>query len=92
MTTAAAPSPARVPSPEAESRGFLRLEWRILRAQLAQGMATSRLRYALVIVLSVLLWFGLFDLVRRGFHFMQETLPQPYYDWVVQAIFNAFFF
>ena len=61
-----------LPSPEAESRGFLRLEWRILRTQLAQGFATSRLRYALVIVLSVLLWFGLFYLVREGFHFMQD--------------------
>ena len=43
-----------LPSPEAESRGFLRLEWRILRTQLAQGFASSRLRYALVIVLSLL--------------------------------------
>ena len=56
-----------LPSTEAQSHGFLRLEWRILRTQLAQGFATSRLRYALVIVLSLLLWFGLFHLVREGF-------------------------
>ena len=92
MTTASVPPPAGLPSPEAESRGFLRLEWRIFRTRLAQGFATSRLRYGLVTVLSLLLWFGLFHLVREGFYFMQGTLPQPYHEQVVQAIFNTFFF
>ncbi len=46
----------------------------------------------LVLVLSVLLWFGLFHLVRQGFHFMKDTLPEPYHETVVKAIFNAFFF
>ena len=63
-----------------------------MRTQLAQGFATSRLRYALVIVLSVLLWFGLFHLVREGFQFMRTTLPLRIHEKVVQAIFNTFFF
>ena len=88
MTTAA----LSLPSPEAQSRGFRRLEWRVLRTQLAQGFATSRLRYALVIVLSLLLWFGLFHLVREGFLFMKGTLPLRIHEQVVQAIFNTFFF
>ena len=91
MTTAAVETPAGLPSPEAQSRGFLRLEWRILRTQLAQGFATSRLRYALVIGLSLLLWLGLFHMVQEGFSFMKMTLPQPIHEKVVQAIFNAFF-
>lgn len=92
MTTAAPLPPVGLPSPEAESRGFLRLEWRILRTQLAQGFAKSRLRYALVIVLSILLWFGLYYLVLEGFHFMKGTLPQRIHEQIVQAIFNMFFF
>ncbi len=100
MTTASAAPPghhvpmvvAGLPSTEAQSRGFLRLEWRILRTQLAQGFATSRLRYALVIGLSLLLWFGLFHLVREGFSFMETTLPQPYRGQIVRDIFNTFFF
>ncbi len=92
MTTPAVGSPARLPSPEAESHGFLRLEWRILRTQFAQGFATSRLRYGLVIVLSLVLWFGLFFLVREGFDFMNGALPPAIHEQVVRVIFNAFFF
>jgi ABC-2 type transport system permease protein len=92
MTTADAVPLVGLPSPDAESRGFLRLQRRILRTQLARGFATSRLRYALVIVLSILLWFGLFHLVREGFHFMKGTLPLRVYEDLVQAIFNMFFF
>ena len=84
--------PPGLPSLEAESRGFHRLERRILRTHLAQGFATSRLRYALVIGLSILLWLGLFHLVREGFFFMKATLPRPIHEDLVQDIFNAFFF
>jgi ABC-2 type transport system permease protein len=94
MRTAAGPLPSsrRLPSTDAQSRAFRRLEWRIVRTQISQGLATSRLRYALVIVLSLLLWFGLFHLVYEGFRFMRGTLPQPIHEDVVQAIFNIFFF
>jgi ABC-2 type transport system permease protein len=92
MTTADVPPPAGLPSLEVQSQGFHRLEWRILRTQLAQGFASSRLRYALVIFLSLLLWFGLFGIVREGFQFMQTTLPRATREDLVQAIFNMFFF
>jgi len=92
MTSAAALPSVGLPSPDDESRGFLRLQWRVLRTQLAQGFATSRLRYGLVIVLSVLLWIGLFYLVWKGFYFMKTTLPLGIHEKVVQAIFNTFFF
>ena len=92
MTTALAGPPPGLPSPEAESRGFRRLEWRILRTRLAQGFALSRLRYALVIGLSVLLWFGLYYLVWDGFSFMKEKLELRLHEDLVQDIFNAFFF
>ncbi len=92
MTTATDRLPAGLPSAEAESQGFLRLEWRVLRTQFAQGFATARLRYALVIVLSLLLWFGLFFLVREGFKFMEGALPLRIHEQVVRVVFNAFFF
>ncbi len=91
MTASVLP-PAGLPSPEAESRGFRQLQGRILGTQLAQGFAASRLRYALVIVLSILLWLGLFHLVREGFYFMKGTLPLRTHEDLVEAIFNAFFF
>jgi ABC-2 type transport system permease protein len=87
MTTHPLPAMA---SPEAESRGFIRLQWRIVRTQLAQGFAASRLRYGLVIVLSALLWFGLFYLVRQGFDFMRQMLPGLFAS-LAQEIFNTFF-
>ncbi|MGA2253768.1 MAG: hypothetical protein ABSG53_03830, partial [Thermoguttaceae bacterium] len=92
MTNSPLLAPVGLPSPEAESRGFQRLEWRILRTHLAQGFATSRLRYALVIGLSILLWLCLFHLVREGFYFMKATLPLRIHEDLVQDIFNAFFF
>ena len=60
--------------------------------RLAQGFSTSRLRYALVIGLSVLFWLALYRLVREGFYFMKTTLPLRIHEELVQAIFNFFFF
>ena len=42
-------------------------------------------------ILSALLWYGLYDLVRDGFHFMRITLPLGIHERVVRAIFNTFF-
>jgi ABC-2 type transport system permease protein len=42
--------------------------------------------------LSLLLWFGLFHLVREGFQFMKGTLPRRLNEDLVQDIFNWFFF
>ena len=91
MTTAASP-PLRLRTPEAQSRGFLRLDWRITRTKLIQGLAASRLHYALVVALSLFLWLGLFYLAWEGFFFMKATLPTRIHEQVVQVIFNAFFF
>ena len=83
--------PPPMPSHEDQARAFHRLHWRVLRTRLAQGFATARLRYALVISLSVLLWCGLFYLVQEGFTFMKTTLPLGIHNQVVQGIFSFFF-
>ena len=80
-----------LPTYEAEARVFQRLQWRLFRTWLAQGLTTSRLRYALVAVLSAMLWLGLFRLSHEGFHFMRLTLPLRIHEQVVQGIFNFFF-
>ena len=89
--TIATPPPLRLPTHEAQSQGFHRLQWRLLRTRLAQGLATSRLRYGLVVSLSVMLWCGLYYLVEDGFHFMKTTLPLGIHNQIVQGIFNSFF-
>ncbi len=81
-----------LPTHEEEARIFHRLHWRTFRTRMAQGLATSRLRYALVISLSVLLWCGLFYLVEQGFMFMKSTLPLGTHNLIVPGIFNSFFF
>ncbi len=92
MTTCTAASPLMLPSHEDEARTFRLLQWRMFRTRMAQGLATSRLRYALVVGLSVLLWSGLFYLVEQGFLFMKSTLPLGTHNLIVPGIFNFFFF
>jgi ABC-2 type transport system permease protein len=91
MTTVAAGPPLALPSHQGQSRAFHRLRWLSFRARLTQGIATSRLRYALVVSLSVLLWYGLFYLVEQGFLFMKSTLPMGTHNLLVPGIFNSFF-
>jgi ABC-2 type transport system permease protein len=91
MMTRACVPPLPLPSPEDEARAFHRLRWRLFRTRMAQGLATSRLRYALVVSLSILLWSGLFYLVYQGFLFMKSTLPLGTHNLIVPGIFNSFF-
>jgi len=91
MTSCTVPPPHRLPSHEDQSRVFHWLRWRTFRARLAQGLATSRLRYALVVSLSVMLWGGLFYLVEQGFAFMKMNLPLYAHDLILRGIFNSFF-
>jgi ABC-2 type transport system permease protein len=78
-------------SPEAEARAFWRLRARMLRTLLRQTFASARLRLSLVLVLSSLLWYGLFRLMHEGFAFLQVTLHQPNYDQLLSGIFGTFF-
>jgi ABC-2 type transport system permease protein len=80
-----------VPAPEDEFQAFRFIELRILRTLLWQTFSTARLRLSLVIVLSVLLWLGLFAILAEGFSFLKTTVPAPIHDQVVQAVFGTFF-
>lgn len=81
-----------LPSMEAEASGLRRMQGRMVRTLLRQMFAQSRLRVTLVLCLSLLLWTGLFQLVKEGFVFLRTTLPQPMHEQIIEAVFNTFFF
>jgi ABC-2 type transport system permease protein len=79
-------------TPQAEGQAFWRLRQRILRTQLAQVFSRSRFRFSLILVLSILLWSGLFWLFHDGFQFLQATLPYPAgHEETVRRVFGMFF-
>jgi ABC-2 type transport system permease protein len=83
---------ARLPSVEREARVFWRMRWRILCTLLRQTLVQSWFRVALVLVLSSLLWLGLFWLCLDGFRFLRATiLARDTYDQSVRAVFGVFF-
>ena len=74
-----------------QARAFHRVQFRVLRTLFAQAMATARLRMVLVIVLTLMLWFGLFQVVHEGFAFLRTTLTQQVHEQLVLAVFSTFF-
>lgn len=64
----------------------------MVRNFLRQALAASRLRVATVVVLTCLLWIGLFQLFANSFHFLSASISdQATKDAAVRAIFNVFF-
>jgi ABC-2 type transport system permease protein len=64
----------------------------MILTSLRQSLANARLRVTLVVVLSVLFWYGLFRLFSGGFEFLSSTIAHPTtHEQTVQAIYNVFF-
>jgi ABC-2 type transport system permease protein len=85
--------PADFLSPENEARAFSRMQHRILLALLRQLFAHSRFRVSLIVVLTALLWGGMFWMFGDGFSFMQSAFVYPEtYMLAVGGLFSAFFF
>jgi ABC-2 type transport system permease protein len=79
-------------SPEAEARAFWRVRWKQVACVGRQALAEARLRVSLILVLSSLLWVGLFWLFWEGFEFMDQMIMAPdLHDRTVQAVFGMFF-
>ncbi len=75
-----------------EARLLWKIRVRMLRASVLQALSTARLRVTLVVVLSVLFWYGLFRLFSGGFEFLATTIGHPVtHALTVQAIYNVFF-
>jgi ABC-2 type transport system permease protein len=79
-------------SPSAEARLLWRVRSKMLATTVRQAMQTARLRIALVVLLSLVFWYGLFFLFSGGFEFLASTIGHPVtHAQTVQAIYNVFF-
>jgi ABC-2 type transport system permease protein len=79
-------------SPRAEAELLARVRMRMVRTVFRQALATARLRVTLVILLSLLFWYGLFRLFGGGFEFLGTMIGHPItHAQTVQAIYNVFF-
>jgi ABC-2 type transport system permease protein len=64
----------------------------MLATALRQALATARLRVSLVVLLSVVFWYGLFRLFAGGFEFLDITIGDEItYAQTVQKIYSVFF-
>ncbi len=79
-------------SDSAEARLLWWVRGRTLAASLRQALSTARLRVSLVVILSVLFWYGLFRLFVGGFEFLNLAISHDVtFAQTVQAIYNVFF-
>jgi ABC-2 type transport system permease protein len=80
-------------SVEAEARVFRRLRRHILATLLRQMFVHSRFRMTLVVLLTSLLWGGMFWMFGDGFSFLQSSIASPEtYALAVGGMFSTFFF
>jgi ABC-2 type transport system permease protein len=93
--TSIRPAAARLPespSAEDEARAFWRLRYRLTRTVLRQTVARARFRLVIVVVLSLVLWLGLFWLFADGFRVLKTGIRDPHtHDQTVRAVFGMFF-
>lgn len=82
----------RLLRPNAEASVFWGLRRRLTANQIRQAFRQSRLRVTLAVVLSAMLWFGLFVMFADGFHFLSTTIQHPEtHDQTVGVVFRVFF-
>jgi ABC-2 type transport system permease protein len=80
-------------SVEAEARAFRRMRRRVLTNLLRQMFVNARFRLTLVVVLTGVLWGGMFWLFGDGFWFLQSAITCPdTYALAVGGMFSTFFF
>lgn len=87
------PAPSASIAPLIGEEGALwRLRWRVIRTLLIQTFRHAWLRLALIVVLSLSLWVGLFWLSLDGFHFLRTAIgARDTHDQIVRATFGMFY-
>lgn len=79
-------------SPENEARAFWRMRFRLATTLLQQAFGRARFRLATILVLSLVLWLGLFWLFADGFRFLRTGIVHAEtHDQMVRAVFGMFF-
>ncbi|MCS6975490.1 MAG: hypothetical protein NZM31_00590 [Gemmatales bacterium] len=71
---------------------FRRLQRTLLKNGVWQAVRKSRLRIGLILVLSLMIWGGLYGLFREGFVFLRNletTVPISFY--IIELLFGMFF-
>ncbi|MEN6451236.1 MAG: hypothetical protein ABFC96_12155 [Thermoguttaceae bacterium] len=77
-----------LPAP-AEGRVFALMRRRLLSTALAQTFSRARFRATLAVLLTAILWGGMFWMFHDGFQFLRDTNREIYAD-VVHGLFGAF--
>lgn len=86
------PSAARALTAPEEAGVFARLRWRHVVTTIVQAARTSPLRSALLAVLTVLLWSGVYIIFFEAFQLLEIAVPSPALRArTVQIVFNLFF-
>ncbi len=90
--TMSGPPSADFLSMQNEANAFWRMRYRIIATLLRQVASRARFRFMLIVLLSVLLWCGLFWLFADGFVFLKTGIRDPdMHDLAVRAVFGMFF-
>jgi len=83
--------PLALPTPSAEVRAFGQLRFRRFRWAMRMGLSGSRLRLALIMVLSLVLWGVIFWLCWDGFLFLRSAVAHtPTHDQIVHHVFGMY--
>jgi len=86
-----APSPPALASLSAEAWAFWLLRWQRSRWAVRLVLQESRLRLALVLILSLVLWGVIFWLCLDGFQFLRSAVAHsPTHDQIVQYVFGMY--
>jgi ABC-2 type transport system permease protein len=83
----------RPPSVAAEARVFRRMRHRVLATVLRQMFVHARFRVTLVILLTSLLWGGMFWMFGEGFTYLHSSIDCPEtFSYAIGGMFSTFFF
>ena len=84
--------PCTLLSAKDEADAFGRLRRRLLSRLVRQTLSTARFRVSLIVVLTSVLWAGMFWMFLDGFVFLKQTITnEDMYGRIVAGVFELFF-
>ena len=84
--------PSHLLSAKDEADAFGRLRRRLVSRLVRQTLSTARFRVSLIVVLTSVLWAGMFWMFLDGFVFLKQTITnEDTYGRIVAGVFELFF-
>jgi hypothetical protein len=84
--------PSHLLSAKDEADAFGRLRRRVVSTLVRQTLSTARFRVSLIVVLTSVLWAGMFWMFLDGFVFLKQTITnEDTYGRIVAGVFELFF-